>query len=192
MPRKKRIRDQSNQRRRARLASLFDDKSAAGLFQSWLADQRQRAAAVEAREREAAGLAEAARKANSVTADAHKNLAELEVAGGATSLKEKLDPLALLSELLSSESPLPAKAAEGAALSAAERRGDGLQNQTPFSSPKQNEMARLQARAKAETQRADFVTGLLEEMLSASAARIVKHQARLEALQAQINALQGR
>ena len=86
-----------------------------------------------------------------------------------------------------------APAPEAAVQIAAARRNVSIQPPTStFASPAQNEIARLQAKAKAETERAEFVTALLENVLSASTARILKHQARLEAIQAQINALQGR
>jgi hypothetical protein len=56
----------------------------------------------------------------------------------------------------------------------------------------QSEFARLQTKAQAEKERADFVAALLENVLSSLTSSLIKHQAKITAMQAQINALQGR
>jgi hypothetical protein len=102
------------------------------------------------------------------------------------------ESLARLQDLNWSDAAFAGQVPELAAQAAA-RGGVRIPNPAAtVRSPEQNEISRLQARASAETQRADLVVALLENVLSASTARIIQHQARLETLQAQINALQGR
>ena len=187
LARKQRILEHLAQSRRARLASNFDDRStvAQARIQRRLAARRQDAIANQAQ----VPLAEP--KSKPAAAGSQQTLPEAESAGDSATVQEWHDLLARFGRLGSGVAPFAGQAPE--ASTAAARRSVRIQNQAPtIRGPEQNEIARLQARANAETQRADLVVALLENVLSASTARIIQHQARLEAMQAQLNALQGR
>jgi len=191
--RKQRIHAHLAQSRRARQSSRFDDKSAAAQarIQRRLAAQRKDTVAIQTGSLEIDRLAEADRKARPEATDAQRTIPEAEE--DPTSVQPWPDSLAQLRKLRWGDSPSAAPSPEATAEATIARRGVGIQSPAAaFPGPQQGEIARLQAKAKAETQRADLVTALLEDVLNASTARIVKHQARLEAMQAQINALHGR
>ncbi len=191
----KRILDHLAQSRRARQSSNFDDKAAAAQarIQRRLAAQRQESTVNQAHGIEAARFAEADREANQAAADAQEALAGPKATGIPASAQEWLDSVAQLMELRWGGSRFTAQAHEAAVEAPISRRNANFQGPAAaFTGPDQREIARLEARAKAEKQRADFVAILLENVLSSSTASLIKHQSKLEAMQAQINALQGR
>jgi len=187
LARKQRILEHLAHSRRARLSSNFDDRSAAtqARILRRLVARRQDAIVNQTQ----GPLAEP--KAKLAAAGSQEIPPEPQLADEPTAVQEWRDLLARLGRLNSGDAPFAGQAPESTTPAA--RRSIRIQNQAPtIRGPEQNEIARLQARANAETQRADLVVALLEDVLSASTARILKHQARLEAMQAQINALQGR
>ena len=192
---KQRILDHLAQSRRARQSSNFDDKTTAAQarIQRRLAAQRQESTVTQAHDIEAARLAQADREASQEAADAQETLAGPKATGIPASAQEWLDSVAQLMNLRWGGSRFTAQAQETAVETPPSRRNANFQGPAAaFTGPDQREIARLEARAKAEMQRADFVAILLENVLSSSTASLIKHQAKLEAMQAQINALQGR
>jgi len=195
LARKQRILDHLELSRRARQSSHIDDKTAAAQarIQRRLAARRRDIAATQALGLEAARLAEADRGTRPAAGDAQRILQGSEASGEPASAQDWRDSMAELRQANLRGSRFTAPDPEATVQIAAVRRNIGTQPPAAtFASPEQNDLARLQAKAKAEKQRAEFLTALLEDVLSASTARIIKHQARLEAIQAQINALQGR
>lgn len=193
--RKQRILERLAQSRRARRSSNFDDKTAAAQarIQRRLAARRQESAVTQAHDTEAARFAEADLEARRAATDARRTLAGPKAAGDPASAQEWLDSAVRLLNLRWGASRSTAQAQEAAAEAPGSRRPANFQGPAAaFTGPDQLEIARLEARAKAEKQRADFVAILLENVLSSSTASLIKHQTRLEAMQAQINALQGR
>lgn len=193
--RKRRILGHLAQSRRARESSRFDDKAAAAQarIQRRLSAQRQEVARIQASGLEAAHMDEADVNARIGSADAQGILRRSEATEDANSVQALRDSMARLRKLDRSGSRFIAPVPDAAAQAAAGPRRVGVQEPaTAFTNPEQGEIARLQVMAKSEKERADFVAALLQDVLSASTARIMKHQARLEAMQAQINSLQGR
>ncbi|HEU0011157.1 MAG TPA: hypothetical protein VFT34_15170 [Verrucomicrobiae bacterium] len=193
--RKQRILDHLAQSRRARQSSNFDDKTAVAQarIQRRLAARRQESAVAQSQDIEAARLAQADRVESQEATDPRRTLSGPKTAGDPASAQEWLDSAVRLLNLRWGDSRSTAQTQEAAAEAPGSRRHANFQGPAAaFTGPDQREIAHLEARAKAEKQRADFVAILLENVLSSSTASLIKHQTRLEAMQAQINALQGR
>jgi len=194
LARKRRILAQVAQSRRARESSNIDDKSAAirARIQRRLAAQRQASAATPAQGVEAVWLAEADRK-HQHAADSQRTLPEAEEVGDHAFVQEGRDSLAHHTPMNSGGLRFMEQGQVAAAEALTSRRILSFRNQAAASNREmQSEIARLQTKAQAEKERADVVAALLENVLSSSTSSLIKHQARLEAMQAQINALQGR
>jgi hypothetical protein len=195
LARTQRILDHLAQSRRARQSSNFDDKTAAAQarIQRRLVAQRRQSTANQTQDIEAARFAEADREASQEATTARRALAGPEATGNPASAQEWLDSAVRLLDLRWGGSRSTAQAQEAATEVPTSRRHANLQRPAAaFAGPDQREFARLEDRAKSERQRADFVANLLENVLSSSTASLIKHQTKLEAMQAQINALQGR
>ena len=188
LARRQRVLDHLAQSRRARQSSNIDDRSAAARarIQRRLATRRGHSATGEARDTEAVRQAETA--------------PETRPGAGRLPPDEAMDPssaqawresLARLRDFNWADAAFAGQVPDIAGQAAAPR-GGRAPGPAATVRGSESDVARLQAKASAETQRADTVVALLENVLSASTARIIQHQARLEAMQAQINALQGR
>ena len=192
--RKQRILDHLALSRRARQSSRFDDKNFAALarIQRRLTARRDQGTDAQAQSIEGAQQAATDRELRP-TSDAQQSQSRRTATGVPAEAQEWLDSMAHLMKLHWSDSRFTAHDESPAIEASTSRRDARLESRpTTLTGPDQNEIARLQSRAKAEQQRADLVANLLEQVLNSSAASLLKHQARLEAMQSQINALQGR
>jgi len=193
--RKQRILNRLAESRRARESSNIDDKSAAirARIQRRLAAQRQATADTQSDGVEAVRLAEADRKNQQTAADSQRTSPEAETIGDHASGQEGPDSLAHHKAIDWGGLGFMEQDQEAAAEAPTSRRILSVRNQAAASNREmESEIARLQTKAQAEKERADFVAALLENVLSSSTSSLIKHQARLEAMQSQINVLQGR
>lgn len=192
--RRQRILDHLALSRRARQSSRFDDKNFAALarIQRRLAARRDQGTSAQDQSIEGAQQSETNREIRPA-ADTQQSQSRPRANGVPADAQEWLDSMAHLMKLHWSDSRFTAQTEAPAIEASISRRDARLENRpAALTGPDQSEIVRLQSRAKAEQQRADLVANLLEQVLSSSAASLLKHQARLEAMQSQINALQGR
>jgi hypothetical protein len=192
---KQRILAQVAQSRRARESSNIDDKSVAirARIQRRLAAQRQANTVTQAQGVETIRLAEADRKDHQAAAESQRTFPESEAVGAQASVQEGRDSMDHNSAIDWIRLHFADQGQKAAAEAPTSRRTINFRNQAAASSMEmQSEFARLQTKAQAEKERADFVAALLENVLSSLTSSLIKHQAKITAMQAQINALQGR